>query len=117
MLAAGASYAYILRALAGDNANLDRARRVTIDSVRNHCERHFPVQQAARATYRDILERRAQENRVDFVEGVATALTPMAFFEVVMTRAFRTLVDDRRGGQRRDRPASRREAAVRPRRA
>ena len=93
MLAAGASYAYIVRALAGDNDKLDPRDRVTIDSVRNHCERHFPVQQTARAVYRDILERRAQENRVDFVQGVATALTPLAFFEVVMNGAFRTLVD------------------------
>jgi hypothetical protein len=29
--------------------------RVTVDSVRNHAARHFPVQQAARATYREIL--------------------------------------------------------------
>ena len=49
----------------------------------------------ARATYREILERRAQENRVDFVEGVATALLPVTFFEVVMNKAFRTVVDDR----------------------
>ena len=34
-----------------------------------------------------------RENRVDFVEGVAIALTPMAFYEVVMAKAFRTLVD------------------------
>ena len=27
-------------------------------------------------------------------EGVAIALTPMAFYEVVMAKAFRTLVDD-----------------------
>ena len=54
---------------------------MTIDSIRNHCGRHFPVQQVARATYRDILERRARENHIDFVEGVATALTPIAFFE------------------------------------
>ena len=94
MLAAGASYAYIVRALAGDNDKLDPRDRVTIDSVRNHCERHFPVQQTARAVYREIVERRAQENRVDFVQGVATALTPLAFYEVVMTKAFRTLVDD-----------------------
>ena len=49
--------------------------------------------QKRRATYRDILERRARENQIDFVEGVATALLPVAFFEVVMT-AFRTLVED-----------------------
>ena len=57
--------------------------------------KHFPVQSVAKATYRDIVERRAQENRIDFIEGVATALTPLAFFEVVMAKAFRTLVDDR----------------------
>ena len=73
MLATGASYAMVVRALAADNAELDKCDRVTIDSVRNHCARHFPVQSVAKATYREILERRAQENRVDFVEGVATA--------------------------------------------
>ena len=66
---------------------------MTVDLVRNHCGRHFPVQQAAGATYREILERRARENQVDFVEGVAIALTPMAFFEVVMNKAFRSLVE------------------------
>jgi hypothetical protein len=94
MLAAGASYAYIVRALAEHNANCDRRDLVTIDSVRNHCVRHFPVQSIAQATYRDILERRARENAVDFVEGVATALLPVTFFEIVMNKAFRNLVDD-----------------------
>ena len=84
-----------MRALAADNAKLEKRERVTIDSIRNHCGRHFPVQQTAHATYREILERRARENQVDFVEGVAIALTPMAFYEVVMNKAFRTLVDDR----------------------
>ena len=93
LLATGASYAMVLRALAEDNARLDPRDRVTIDSVRNHCGRHFPVQNVARATYRDILERRAGENRVDFVEGVATALTPIAFFETVMVKSYETLVD------------------------
>ena len=84
----------ILRTLSEDNAGLDKRDRVTIDSVRNHCGRHFPVQHVAHATYREILERRAEENRVDFVEGVATALTPLAFYEVVMNKAFKSLVDD-----------------------
>ncbi len=56
--------------------------------------RGFRVQSVAKATYREILERQAQENRVDFVEGVATALLPVTFFEVVMNKALRTLVDD-----------------------
>jgi hypothetical protein len=67
---------------------------VTIDSIRNHTVRHFPVQQVARATYRQILERRAKENSVDFIEGVATAITPLAFLESVMVKGYQTLVDE-----------------------
>ena len=61
--------------------------------IRNHTIKHFPVQNVARATYREILERRAKANGVDFVEGVATAITPIAFFETVMVKSYETLVD------------------------
>ena len=61
LLATGASYAMVLRALGDDNATLEQRDRVTIDSIRDHATRHFPVQQVARATYREILERRAKE--------------------------------------------------------
>ena len=37
LLATGASYAMVLRALGEDNAALDKGDRITIDSVRNHC--------------------------------------------------------------------------------
>ncbi len=47
----------------------------------------------ARATYREILERRAKANGIDFVEGVATAISPIAFFETVMVKSYETLVD------------------------
>ena len=93
-LSVGASYAHIVRALGEDNAKLAKCDQVTVDSVRRHCRRHFPIQSVAKAAYRDIVERRAQENRIDFIEGVATALTPLAFFEVVMAKAFRAVVDD-----------------------
>ena len=93
MLATGSSYAMIVRTLAADNAKLDKCDRVTIDSVRNHCGRHFPVQNVAKATYREILERRAQANGVDFVEGVATAITPIGFIETVMVKSYETLID------------------------
>ena len=93
MLATGASYAMVLRALGEDNAELDKCDRVTIDSIRNHTVRHFPVQNVAKATYREILERRAKANGVDFVEGVATAITPIAFYETVMVKGYETLVD------------------------
>ena len=90
LLASEASYTMILRALRDDNAKPDR---VTIDSIRNHTVRHFPVQNVAKPTYRRILEQRAQENGVDFVKGVATAITPMAFYETVMVKGYETLVD------------------------
>jgi hypothetical protein len=93
LLASGSSYAMIVRALEEENATLDKSDRVTIDSIRNHTARHFPVQQVARAAYREIVERRAREAQIDFVNGVATALTPLAFYEVVMNEAFRRLVD------------------------
>jgi hypothetical protein len=94
LLATGASYAMVLRALGDDNAELDKCDRVTVDSIRNHCGRHFPVQNVAKATYREILERRAKENSVDFIEGVATAITPLAFLETVMVKGYQTLVDE-----------------------
>ncbi|SKG74715.1 Uncharacterised protein [Mycobacteroides abscessus subsp. bolletii] len=93
LLATGTSYAMVVRALGDDNAALAQCDQVTIDSVRNHCARHFPVQNAARATYREILERRARENQLDFVDGVATAITPMAFLETVMAKSYEGLVD------------------------
>ena len=55
LLACGSSYAMVLRVLAADNAGLDKCDRVTIDSIGNHCGRHFPVQYVAKATYREIL--------------------------------------------------------------
>jgi hypothetical protein len=93
LLTTGASYAMVLRALGDDNATLEKGDQVTIDSIRNHAARHFPVQQVARATYREILERRAKENSVDFIEGVATAITPIAFFETVMVKSYENLLD------------------------
>ena len=93
LLATGSSYAMIVRALAADNAELDKSDRITIDSVRNHCGRHFKVQNIAKATYREILERRAKANGVDFVEGVAAAITPIAFLETIMVKSYETLVD------------------------
>ena len=53
LLASGASYAMILRAMRDDNAKLEKRERVTIDSIRNHTTRHFPVQNVAKATYRE----------------------------------------------------------------
>ena len=105
LLACGSSYAMILHAIGEDNA-----AGVTIDSIRNHAERHFPVQNDARATYREVVERRAREAQIDYVNGMATALTPIALYECVMNEAFRQLGGRRRGRQHRRRLTGRREA-------
>lgn len=93
LLASGATYKAVLRAVDEDNDKLDKPDRVTIDSSRRHTLRHFPVQNVAKATYRAILESRAKENGVDFVNGVATAITPWGFLETVMVRSYETLTD------------------------
>jgi hypothetical protein len=93
LLATGSSYASILRVIDDDNTGLDARDRVTVDSLRTHSRRHFPVQNAARATYREILERQAKENGVDFVNGLTTAITPMALLETVVVKGYQTLVD------------------------
>ena len=48
MLAMGAPYAGIVRALAADNAELDDRNRITLDSIRTHTTKHFPVQSVAK---------------------------------------------------------------------
>lgn len=88
LLARGLSFAAIVRAVdPGDEA-------LSVDSVRRHSDRHFPVQDAARATYREIIERRAREQQVDFVEGLGSALTPIAFLEAVVMKAHQQMVKD-----------------------
>ena len=93
LLGSGATYRAVVRALAEDNEKLGKSDQVTMSSVRNHTQRHFPTQNVARATYRAILEERAKQNGVDFVNGLATAITPMALYETIMARGYQTLVD------------------------
>lgn len=88
LLAKGMNYAAIARSVPATDEG------ISVDSIRRHAERHFPVQHTAGTTYREILERRTREQQLDLEDGVRTALTPLAYFEVVMQRAFENLVDD-----------------------
>ena len=89
MLASGSSYAQIVRAVAAA-----RTGELSLDSVRNHATRHFPVQNMAQGTSREIVERRAAQNQIDFVNGLATAITPLAYLETIMVKGFQRLVQD-----------------------
>ena len=50
-------------------------------------------QPSRRRSRAPILGRRAKGNAIDFVNGVATAITPMAFHETVMVKGYENLVD------------------------
>ncbi|MEV8221572.1 hypothetical protein AB0P16_03790 [Dietzia maris] len=86
LLAQGLGFAAIARTVTGEK------EPISVDSVRRHADRHFPVQHVAGATYREILERRAREQQLHLDDGVRIALTPLAYFEAVMQRAFENLV-------------------------
>lgn len=94
MLAHAMTYADILRSLAPINDLLPEGEKISYDSIREHAKRHFPIEQTSKAVYRRMVEKRAEQFDVDFVAGVGGALTPMAFYDVVMQKGFQNLVDD-----------------------
>lgn len=90
LLANGHTYADTLRIMDVANQMLPDDQKMTYDSIYNHAKKHFPVQDAAKAVYRKVLERRAEE---DFVTGIGNILTPIAFYEVVMQKSFSHLIE------------------------
>ena len=82
MLACGGSYTQIVRALGDDNALLDKRDQVTVDSIRTHTTKHFPVQQTAHATYREILER-----RVARIKSTSSTASPLRLLRSRSTRS------------------------------
>ena len=91
-MATGVSYAIILRALQKDNDQLDTPTASPSTPFAITPGDTSRCRTSRKATYRRILERRAQENGVDFVKGVATAITPMAFYETVMVKGYDCLL-------------------------
>lgn len=94
MLAHAMTYTDILRVLQPVNDILPENERITYNSIANHRKRHFPIQSTANAVYRRIVEKRAEEFDVDFVRGVGGALTPVAYLDVAMNKAFENMVDE-----------------------
>jgi len=95
LLANGLGYAHIMRMIAPLEESMPEIERVTYGSIRHHAKTHFPHNEAAKALYREIVERRAQQTGLDFVAATGTALTPLAFMEVVMQKAFQDLQERR----------------------
>jgi len=61
-------------------------------SVRTHTSYHFNVQKPAQAAYRKIIERRAEEANLDYINGVGHAVTPYAVVETAMMKGFEHIV-------------------------
>lgn len=93
MLSHAMTYQDILNTLKPMNDLLPKEQRITYTSIYNHAKRHFPLQESANAVYRRIVEKRAEEYEVDFVRGVGGALTPLAYLDVMMRKAYENMVD------------------------
>lgn len=93
MLANGLTYAEIERVLAPMNRSLPPRQRVGYEQIRNHASKHFAINNAAQAVYRRNLEKRAEEAGVDFVNGVGTAVTPLALLDVLLQRGYENATD------------------------
>lgn len=95
LLTQGASYRAVLRALAPYNEGRNRQEAIGQSTIRRHAVEHFPIQSTGRNFYRDLLERRAAEQGIDFVEGVESILTPMAVVESIMSKGYERMMSNR----------------------
>lgn len=89
LLASGSTYRDVLRALDVFNETKEKSRKISYSSIRNHQKRHMPFEAQA---IRDIVERRAEKEQKDFVDGYGTIITPASYAEVMMQKGFESLV-------------------------
>lgn len=92
-LVGGFSYNKIMEKIAPFQPEKEKDK-IGYNSIRNHHQRHLTEESAASMVHREILERNAKKREIDFVDGVVSAITPMAYMESVMTKGYKTLVDD-----------------------
>lgn len=94
MLSHGATYADVMSVLQPLNLRRAKNDQITIDSIANHARKHFPLEEAASAVYRKLIEKRAAEAEKDFVNGVGGAVTALGFLDVVVQKGFENLVKE-----------------------
>jgi hypothetical protein len=59
-----------------------------------HRRTHFNIQKPAEAAARAILERRAEEANLDYVNGIGHAVTPYAVIETLMVLGYRSMTGE-----------------------
>ena len=94
MLSYGATYRDIMDILAPLNTRRPKDEPITVASISNHARRHFPLEEAANAVYRKIVEKRAKEAEVDFINGVGGAVTALGFLEVVVQKGYENVIQE-----------------------
>lgn len=94
LLAHGLTYSAILKCLKPVNAARRKNAQITKASLYWHQKNHFNTQEPARAIYRQIMEERAKEHELNFVEGMTTAVNAMSYLETMMVKGYKKLTDD-----------------------
>jgi hypothetical protein len=94
LLSHGLTYAAIMKCLVPVNAVRRKNNQITKASLYWHQKNHFNTQEPARAIYRQIMEDRAREHEVNFIEGTSTAVTAMSYLETMMVKGYKKLTDD-----------------------
>lgn len=93
LLSLGLTYQGIVNALEPINAARPKNNKINYSSVWQHARRHFPIEEAARAVYRQILERRAAEQDQDFVAGTGSIVNVFSYLEAMANKGWETLAD------------------------
>lgn len=94
LIAHGLTYAAIMKCLGPVNAARRKNNKITKASLYWHQKNHFNTQEPAKAIYRQILEDRAKEHELNFIEGTTTGVNAMSYLETMMVKAYKKLTDD-----------------------
>lgn len=94
MLSFGATHQDVLNVLQPLNLRRKKSDQITLNSIGHHARNHFPLEEAANAVYRKLIEKRAAEAEKDFVNGVGGAVTALGFLDVVVQKGFENLVQE-----------------------
>lgn len=94
LISHGLTYAAIMRCLGPVNAARRKNNKITKASLYWHQKNHFNTQEPAKAVYRQIMEDRAKEHELNFIEGTTTGVNAMSYLETMMVKAYKKLTDD-----------------------
>lgn len=94
LLSYGATHQDILDVLKPLNLRRPKDEPITLNVIGHHARNHFPLEEAANAVYRKLIEKRAAEAEKDFINGVGGAVTALGFLDVVVQKGYENLVEE-----------------------